>query len=74
MMATATGIEIILRNKAYLPRERVPKLMKDIAQLMANYGLTMQLTEIHRASAECGSVYMGNHFGEPINVKKEEEE
>tara|TARA_B100000287_G_scaffold435492_1_gene504083 strand:- start:97 stop:321 length:225 start_codon:yes stop_codon:yes gene_type:complete len=74
MMATDTGIEIILRNKAYLPRERVPKLMKDIAQLMANYGLTMQLTEVHRASAECGTVYMGNHFGEPINVKKEEEE
>ena len=68
------SIEIILRNKAHLPRERVPKLMRDIAQLMANYGLEMQLTEIHRAASECGSVYMGNHFGEPINVKKEKDD
>ena len=68
------SIEIVLRNKAHFPREKVPMLMRDIAQLMANYGLEMQLTEIHRSSSECGSVYMGTHFGEQINVKKEEKE
>ena len=68
------SIEIILRNKAHFSRERVPMLMRDIAQLMANYGLEMQLTETHRASADCGSVYMGTHFGDMISVKKEEEE
>ena len=68
------SIEIVLRNKAHFPRERVPMLMRDIAQLMANYGLEMQLTEIHRAASDCGSVYMGTHFGDMINVKKEEEE
>lgn len=68
------GIEIILRNKAHFPRERVPKLMKDIAQLMANYGLEMQLTEIHRSSSECGFVYMGTHFGEQISVRKKKDD
>ena len=68
------SIEIILRNKSHFPRERVPMLMRDIAQLMANYGLEMQLTETHRAASDCGSVYMGTHFGDMISVKKEEEE
>jgi hypothetical protein len=68
------SIEIILRNKAHFPRERVPMLMRDIAQLMANYGLEMKLTETHRAASDCGSVYMGTHFGDMISVKKEEEE
>ena len=68
------SIEIVLRNKAHFPRKKVPMLMRDIAQLMANYGLEMQLTETHRAASDCGSVYMGSHFGETINVKKEEKE
>jgi|TARA_R100001530_G_C4235211_1_gene133785 hypothetical protein len=68
------SIEIILRNKAHFPRERVPMLMRDIAQLMANYGLEMKLTETHRAASDCGSVYMGTHFGDMISVKKEEKE
>lgn len=68
------SIEIVLRNTYHLKRERVPSLMRDLARVMAKYGLEMELTETFACSASIKSVYMGDHFGELISEKYDEEE
>ena len=74
MMGDWVGIKITLRNVASFRRERVPDLMEDLAQVMANYGLSMKLTEKVGAVCVSNHVYMGDHFGRVITAKKEEEE
>ena len=68
------SIEIVLKNTFYLKRERVPSLMRDLARVMAKYGLEMELTETYECAASIKSVYMGDHFGELISEKYDEEE
>lgn len=68
------SVEIVLRNTYHLKRERMPSLMRDIARVMAKYGLEMELTETFACSASIKSVYMGDHFGELIAEKYDEEE
>tara|TARA_R100000152_G_C6779339_1_gene210877 strand:- start:764 stop:976 length:213 start_codon:yes stop_codon:yes gene_type:complete len=68
------SVEIVLRNTYHLKRERMPSLMREIARVMAKYGLEMELTETFACSASIKSVYMGDHFGELIAEKYDEEE
>ena len=67
------SVKIVLSNGAYLARDRVPDLMEDLAQVIANYGLQVEVTETFSASTSVKSVYFGSHFGRTISATQEEE-
>jgi hypothetical protein len=67
------SVEIVLTNGHHLTRDRVVHLMEDLAQVVADYGLKIELTETFSASASIKSVYFGNHFGRNITAMAEEE-
>ena len=68
------SVKIVLTNQYQLNREQIPDLMEELAQICADYGLTIKLTEKYKQSAGIKSIYFGNHFGRTITAKAREEE
>ena len=69
-----SSVKIVLTNEYQLNRDKIPDLMAELAQICADYGLTIELTETYTMSPSIKSIYFGNHFGRTITAKAREEE